>query len=390
MSVSLNFNIKSNLSNNIEIQLVESESDKNKFIEFPYLFYSNDENWVEPLRFDVKNNLNEKKNPFYKHSKLKLWLAKKNGAIVGRIAGIINENHNKFHNDKVGFFGFFECINDKNVSKLLFDKAAEFVKENGMNTLRGPMNPSTNDECGLLIDGFDKPPVMLMTYNPKYYIELFEDYGLRKAKDLYALWINKDVINNERMMNKINRISDMILKKENLKVRKVNMKDFKNEVQKVREVFNDAWEMNWGFVPMTEEEFNFIAGNLKLAVDPMYVEFAEIDGKTIGFSLALPDINQAIKGLNGKLFPLGVLKFLRNKKKINQLRVIIMGIKKEYQKKGIDAIFYRDIIRDANKRGILGAEISWVLEDNYAMKQTAEKLGAKVYKTYRIYDFGIK
>ncbi|MDQ3021632.1 MAG: hypothetical protein M3R36_13845 [Bacteroidota bacterium] len=378
------------MSNNIEIQLVESESDKNKFIEFPYLFYSNDENWVEPLRFDVKNNLNEKKNPFYKHSKLKLWLAKKNGAIVGRIAGIINENHNKFHNDKVGFFGFFECINDKNVSKLLFDKAAEFVKENGMNTLRGPMNPSTNDECGLLIDGFDKPPVMLMTYNPKYYIELFEDYGLRKAKDLYALWINKDVINNERMMNKINRISDMILKKENLKVRKVNMKDFKNEVQKVREVFNDAWEMNWGFVPMTEEEFNFIAGNLKLAVDPMYVEFAEIDGKTIGFSLALPDINQAIKGLNGKLFPLGVLKFLRNKKKINQLRVIIMGIKKEYQKKGIDAIFYRDIIRDANKRGILGAEISWVLEDNYAMKQTAEKLGAKVYKTYRIYDFGIK
>ncbi|MEO8211283.1 MAG: hypothetical protein ABI840_12055 [bacterium] len=378
------------MPDNIEIQLVESESDKNKFIEFPYLFYSNDKNWVEPLRFDVKNNLNEKKNPFYKHSKLKMWLAKKNGEIVGRIAGIINENHNKFHNDKVGFFGFFECINDKNVSKLLFDKAAEFVKKNGMDTLRGPMNPSTNDECGLLIDGFDKPPVMLMTYNPKYYIELYEDYGLRKAKDLYALWIDKDVIKNEQMMGKLDRISNMILKKENLKVRKVNLKDFKNEVQKVREVFNDAWEMNWGFVPMTEEEFNFIAGNLKLAVDPMYVEFAEIDGKTIGFSLALPDINQAIKGLNGKLFPLGVLKFLRNKRKINQLRVIIMGIKKEYQKKGIDAIFYRDIIRDANNGGIQGAEISWVLEDNYAMKQTAEKLGARVYKTYRIYDVGIK
>lgn len=374
------------MANNIEIELVESESDKNKFIEFPYNFYSNDKNWVEPLRFDVKNNLNEKKNPFYSHSKIKLWLAKKNGEIAGRIAGIINDNHNKFHNDKVAFFGFFECINDKNVSKLLFDKAAEFAKENGMYTLRGPVSPSTNDECGLLVDGFDQPPVMLMTYNPEYYIKLIEDYGFHKAKDLYALWISKDVIKNEQMMSKLDRISEMILKKENLKVRKVNLKDFKNEVQKVREVFNDAWEMNWGFVPMTEEEFNFIAKNLKLAVDPMYVEFAEIDGKTIGFSLALPDVNQAIKGLNGKLFPFGIIKFLKNKKKINQLRVIIMGIKKEYQKKGIDAIFYRDIIRDANNRGIRGAEISWVLEDNLAMKQTAEKLGAEVYKTYRIYD----
>ncbi len=376
------------MSENIEIQTVETESDKNKFIEFPYQFYknNNDRNWVEPLRFDVKNNLNEKKNPFYQHSKLKLWIAKKDGKIAGRIAGIINDNHNKFHNDKVGFFGFFECINDKKISKQLFDKAMEFSKENGMDTLRGPMNPSTNDECGLLIDGFDKPPVMLMTYNPEYYIKLYEDYGFEKAKDLLALWIDRDVIKNEQMMSKLKRISEMILKKENLTIRKVNLKDFKNEVQRVREVFNDAWEMNWGFVPMTEEEFNFIAGNLKLAVDPMYVEFAEIDGKTVGFSLALPDVNQAIKGLNGKLFPTGVFKFLMNKKKINQLRVIIMGIKKDYQKKGIDAIFYRDIIRDANSRGIKGAEISWVLEDNYAMKQTAEKLGAKVYKTYRIYD----
>jgi GNAT superfamily N-acetyltransferase len=374
------------MSNNIEIQIVGTESDKNEFIEFPYKFYANDKNWVEPLRFDVKNNLNTKKNPFYQHSKLKQWLAKKDGEIVGRIAGIINDNHNNFYNDKVGFFGFFECINDKNVSKLLFDKATEFAKENGMDMLRGPVSPSTNDECGLLIDGFDSPPVMLMTYNPKYYMDLIEDYGFKKAKDLLALWISKDVIKNEKMMSKLDRIGGMIMKKENLTIRKVNLKDFANEVQKVREIFNNAWKDNWGFVPMTEDEFKFIAGNLKLAVDPDYVEFVEKDGEPIGFSLALPDINQAIKGLNGKLLPFGILKFLLNRKKINQLRVIIMGIKKEYQKKGIDAILYRNIIKEGNRKGVRGAEISWVLEDNYAMKQTAEKLGAEVYKTYRIYD----
>ena len=375
------------MADNIEILEVDSDSDRNKFIEFPYKFYEGNTYWVEPLRFDVKNNLSEKKNPFYQHSKIKLWLAKKNGEIVGRIAGIINDNHNKFHKDKVGFFGFFECINDKNAAKLLFEKAAGFVIENGMDTLRGPVSPSTNDECGLLVEGFDSPPVMLMPYNPEYYKDLLESYGFKKAKDMYALWISKDVIKNEQMMSKLDRISDMILKKENLKIRKVNLKDFQNEVQKVREVYNNAWEENWGFVPMTEDEFKFIAANLKLAVDPMYVEFAEINGETVGFSLALPDINQAIKGLNGKLFPFGLFKFLANKKKIDQLRVIIMGVKKEYHKKGIDAIFYRDIIRDANNRGIKGAEISWVLEDNLAMKQTAEKLGAKVYKTYRMYDY---
>lgn len=370
----------------IEIIHVDTDSDKNKFIEFPYSFYKNDKYWVEPLRFDVKNNLDEKKNPFYKHSKIRLWLAKKNGEIVGRIAGIINDNHNKFHNDKVGFFGFFECINDKNVSKMLFDKAAEFVKENGMDTLRGPMNPSTNDECGLLVDGFDKSPVMLMTYNPEYYIGLMEEYGFVKAKDLLAFWITNDIANDEAMMAKLKRVSDLILKKENITIRNVNMKDFKNEVQRIREVYNDAWERNWGFIPMTEDEFNFIANNLKLVVDPDYIEFAEINGKPVGFSLALPDVNQAIRGLNGKLFPFGFIKFLLNKKKINQLRVMIMGVKKEYHRKGIDAIFYRNIVATATRKGLKGAEISWVLEDNYAMKQTTEKLGGKVYKTYRIYD----
>lgn len=371
-----------------EISIIEVSSayDKKRFIEFPYELYKGNKYWVEPLRFDVKNNLDTMKNPFYKHARLKLWLAVSEGKVVGRIAGIINDNHNEFHSEKTGFFGFFECVNDKEVSRKLFDMAADFSRNEGMNVLRGPVNPSTNDECGLLIDSFDIPPVMLMPYNPEYYKDLVTYYGFLKAKDLLAFDIDRYVIKDEKMMQKLERVTSMIMKKENITYRNVNLKDFKNEVQKVREIYNDAWSRNWGFVPMTEEEFNFIADHLKMIVDPDFIQFAEHNGKPIGFSLAVPDINLATKGLNGKLFPFGIFKFLSNKKKINRLRVIIMGVKKDYQKMGIDAGFYKDVIKAGDRKRYIGAEISWVLEDNAAMRQTAEKLGARVYKTYRIFD----
>ncbi len=370
----------------ISVIPVESDYDKKRFIEFPYKLYANDSNWVEPLRFDVKNNLDTKKNPFYSHARLKMWIAVKNAEVVGRVAAIINDNHNSFHNEKTGFFGFFESIDDKSVSAPLLDAALGFLRNEGMITARGPVSPSTNDECGLLVSGFDKEPVMLMPYNPPFYEELLTSYGFAKAKDMYAFWISKDVIKDQKMMDKLERITEMIKKREGIVYRNLNMKDFNNEVRRVKEVYNDAWSRNWGFVPLTDDEIDHLAKNLKMAVDPDFVQFADIDGKPVGFSLTLPDINQAIKGLNGKLFPLGVFKFLANKKKINRLRVIIMGVKKEYQKMGIDAGFYRDVIKAGNRKGYTGAEISWVLEDNFAMVQTAEKLGAKIYKTLRIFD----
>jgi GNAT superfamily N-acetyltransferase len=371
-----------------EIYLQKADNDffKNKFIKFPYELHKDNKYWVPPLMFDVKNNLDKKRNPFYKHAEMEMWLAMKDGKLAGRIAAIVNHSHNKFYNDKVGFFGFFECVNDKNVSRMLFEQAAAYLKEHGMDTIRGPVNPSTNDECGLLIDAFDSPNVMLMPYNPAYYVELLEDFGFKKAKDLYAFFISRDVIKDSKMMDKLERISDMIIKKEGLTIRNVNLKDFDNEVQRIRDIYNNAWQDNWGFVPMTEEEFMFIAKTLKAIADPDFIEFAEKDGKPIGFSLALPDINQVLLNMNGKLFPFGIFKFLSGRKKIDLLRVIIMGVKKEYHKKGIDAIFYKNIIKAGNRRNMKGAEISWVLEDNLAMKQAAEKLGAYVYKTYRIYD----
>ena len=370
----------------ISIKKVENDYEKNQFIKFPWKIYENDAYWVPPLLFDVKNNLDKKKNPFYDHSKMEMWLAEKDGKLSGRIAAIVNDNHNKYYNDKVGFFGFFECVNDKDVSKLLFDTASEYLKENGMEVIRGPVNPSTNDECALLIDGFDSSPVMLMPYNPKYYVSLIEENGFEKAKDLYALYIGADVINNEDLMKRLKRISDMIIKKEKLTLRKVNLSDFNNEVQRIREVYNNAWQENWGFVPMTEDEFKHVAKNLKPIADEDFILFAEKDGKPIGFSLCLPDINQVLKDLNGRLFPFGIFKFLKNKKKIDVLRVIIMGVNVEYHRKGIDAIFYQHIIKTGYKRNIKAGEISWVLEDNYAMVQAAEKLGAYIYKTYRIFD----
>lgn len=374
----------------IKIKKVENDSDKNKFINLPWKLYKGDPNWVAPLKFDVKNNLNPDKNPFFQHAKVELYLAEKDGELVGRIAAIINDNHNKFYNDKVGFFGFFESINDKEVSKKLFDTAYKFLKDNGMDTVRGPVNPSTNDECGLLIGAFDTPPVLLMTYNPKYYIDLIEDYGFAKAKDLLALYIPKEVISNDAKMAQLERISNMVKKRENITLRRVNLKDFDNEVQRIREIYNNAWEDNWGFVPMTEDEFKYIAKALKPIAVEEFIIFAEVDGKAIGFSLALPDFNQVLKKMNGTLFPTGLFKLLYYKSKIDLLRVIIMGVNKEYHKKGIDAIFYQDIIKAGNRNGYKGAEISWVLEDNLAMKQTSEKLGAHVYKTYRIYDLPIK
>lgn len=371
---------------NVSILEVTSDYDKKRFIEFPYELYSGHRYWVEPLRFDVKNNLDTKKNPFYTHARIKLWLALKNGNVAGRIAGIINDNHNKFHKDKTGFFGFFECVDDKQISSLLFDKASEYLRNEGMDVMRGPVNPSTNDECGMLCDGFEMPPVMLMPYNYSYYNELATGYGFEKAKDLLAFWIDRNVIKDEKMMQKLERITELIMKRENVTYRTLNMKDFKNEVRKVKDIYNDAWSMNWGFVPLTDDEIDHVAKNLKLAVDPELVQFAEIGGQPVGFSLTMPDVNQAIRGLNGKLFPTGVFRFLANKKKIDKLRVIIMGVRRDYHKMGIDAGFYNYIIKAGNRKNYLGAEISWVLEDNFAMKQAAEKLGARVYKTYRMYD----
>lgn len=369
----------------IKVRKVENEADRMKFIKLPWELYKGDPYWVPPLIFDVRKNLDPKKNPFFKHSEVDLFLAEKDGKLAGRIAAIKNDNHNIFHKDKVGFFGFFETIDDEDVSDMLLEKACEWAKSKGFDEILGPVNPSTNDECGLLVDGFDSNPVFLMTYNPKHYIQKIENFGFEKAKDLYAYYIPSEVIKDPKIMDRLERMSELIKKRSDVTTYNVNMKDLKNEVRKIEEIYNSAWESNWGFVPITTEEFDYMAESLKMVVDPDLVMFAEVAGKPAGFTLSLPDFNQVLKNMNGRLLPFGFLKILRNKKKIDFLRVIIMGVKPEYQKKAIDSVFYLETIKAGNRNGYTGAEISWVLEDNMPMRMTAEKLGAWIYKTYRIY-----
>lgn len=374
------------MSEEVIINRVTNEADKLKFIKFPWKIYKDYPNWVPPLIFDVKNNLDTKKNPFYMHSKIELFLAYKGSEIVGRIAGIVNDNHNNFHEDKIGFWGYFDCINDTKVANTLFDAVKEYLLSNGLDTMRGPINLSTNDELGLLIDSYDKTPYILTLYNPEYYIKLIEDYGFSKAKDLYAYRITKEIIKDKKQMDKLERVSNIVLKRENLKIRKVNFTNFNHEVETLLTVYNNAWEKNWGFVPMTREEFFHIAKMLKAIADPDYIYIAEHNGKPVGFSLTLPDFNQIFKKINGKLFPFGAIKILTGRKKINRIRVFAMGIVKEFQKKGTEAVFIRDTIINGVNKEVTECEISWVLEDNTPMVQTAENLGAERYKTYRLYD----
>ncbi|MGC8595313.1 MAG: hypothetical protein ACP5US_03680 [Candidatus Kryptoniota bacterium] len=365
----------------VTIEPVRTRKDLSAFIKLPWKIYQNDPYWVPPLLMDRKKLLDTKKNPFYKHSEIELFLAKKDGEVVGRNAAIINYNHNKFHNEEIGFFGFFESINDQSVANALFDAAKNWLIKKGFSAMRGPMNPSTNDEIGLLVEGFDSSPVILMTYNPKYYLDLFSNYGLKKEKDLLAYHVSADRVFTE----KLERVARMIVRKEGVTFRSINMKDFKNEVARIKYVYNEAWSKNWGFVPMTDEEFDFLAADLKQIVVPDLAIMAEVNGKPVGFALSLPDINIALKhNKSGRLLP-GLYHLLTKKKKINWVRIIILGVIHSYQQTGIAAVLFYETAKRATRLGYYDGEASWVLEDNVMMNRSAELLNAEKYKTYRIY-----
>ncbi len=367
----------------IKISIVKDQKDLMRFIKFQWKIYEGDPNWVPPLIMDRKKILSKEKNPFFKHSEAEYFLAERNGELVGRIAAIKNDLHNQYHKDKVGFFGFFECINDHEVANALFDAAKDWLKSKGLESMRGPVNPSTNDEVAMLIDGFDDPPRLLMTYNPKYYLPLCDNYGFYKAKDLYAYKLeNKKVVGSE----KIKRVAEIAQKRSGIKISQLNMKDFKKEVEKVKYVYNKAWAPNWGFVPMTDEELDGMAKDLKPLVEPSLVLFGEIDNKLVGFALVMPDYNYIFKQLDGKLFPFGIIKLYTQKKKIKWCRILTLGLISDFQKKGLDAVFYWEIVNRAHQNGIDLGEASWILEDNDMMNRGADAMNGELYKKYRIYE----
>lgn len=365
----------------VSVEPVRTKRDLMDFIKFPWKIYKDDNHWVPPLLNDRKKLLDTKKNPFYKHSDIEMFLARRDGEIVGRNAAIINYNHNKFQEEGIGFFGFFESVNDQQAANALFDASKEWIRTKGFSSMRGPMNPSTNDEIGLLVDGFDSSPLILMTYNPKYYLDLYDNYGLKKEKDLYAYHVNKDRVFTE----KLERVARMITHKESVVLRNINIKKLDEEIKKVKEVYNEAWSKNWGFVPMTDDEFDFLAEDLKQVLEPELAIFAEVNGKPVGFALSLPDINYALKfNKNGHLLP-GVYHLLTKKKQIKWVRIMVLGVIHSYQQTGIAAVLFYETAKRGVKLGYTDGEASWVLEDNLMMNRSAELLNADRYKTYRIY-----
>lgn len=370
----------------IEIRKVESKSDLMKFIKFQWEVYKDYPHWVPPLLMDRKKILNKKKNPFFRHADADFFLAYLDNKIVGRIAAIKNDLHNQHHNDKVGFFGFFECINDQEVANKLFDTAKEWLKERGLDSMRGPANPSSNDEYGMLLEGFDDDPRLLMPYNPPYYLDLCNNYGFIKAKDLFAYKLeNEKVLSQE----KLKRVAEIAKQRSGITISKLNMKDFKGELEKVKYVYNKAWEPNWGFVPMTDEEIDAMAKELKPLVEPSIVLFGEVKGQVVGFVLAMLDYNKIFKELNGRLFPFGWIKLFTKKKTIKWARILTLGVIPEFQKKGLDAVFYWEIVNLAAEIGIRLGEASWILEDNEMMNRGAHAMNGEIYKKYRIYEIGI-
>ena len=367
----------------ISVIAVESPRALNQFVELPFSIYRGDPHWVPPLRIAVKDLLNRKKHPFYVNAEAEFFLALRNGEVVGRIAAILDRNHNNFHEEKAGFFGFFESVNDVAVARALLETARDWVRGKGAGFLRGPVNPSTNYECGLLIEGFDSDPMVMMTYNPQYYPVLMEQIGLRKAKDLLAYVSNANTID----MKKIGRVADKVLATNGVRVRPINMKDFAGDVERVWHVYEAAWARNWGFVPMTREEFFLMGKDMKMILKPELVLIGEVGDRVVGFALALPDVNHALKKANGSLFPTGLLKILYYQRLIKNVRVLALGVVEEYRASGLAAGFYATLVRSARKLGFGDCEMSWILEDNVLMNRSLEVMGAKRYKTYRIYDW---
>jgi GNAT superfamily N-acetyltransferase len=364
------------------IRPVRTKADEKKFLNFPYTFYKADPYWVAPLRLERKKLIDRTHNPFYQHAQLALYLAEREGQVIGRIGAIVNAHHNQTHQDKVGFFGFFECVQDQAVANALFDAAQQFLQSHGMEAMRGPANPSVNDEYGVLVDGFQASPVVLMPYNPPYYSELMERYGLQKAKDLFAYLLDQETVYTDKLV----RAHARVTQRHRVTFRSLNMKDFAHDVQRIKAVYNAAWHENWGAVAMTDAEFDALAADLKRIVDPDLVILAEAHGQTIGFALSLPDINQALKynkhgGLLGGLWHL-----YTKKNQINLCRILVLGVLPEYKKTGAAGVLFFETAARAKHLGYRYGEASWVSEDNVMMNRAAELMHGQKYKTYRIYQ----
>lgn len=375
----------------VSVFRVNSSSARRAFISYVYRLYQSDQFWIPPLRLDVARVLNPKKNAFFEHGQIELFLAKdKSGLIVGRIAAIVNGMHLKKYDDGVGFFGFFECEDDSNVAQLLFETASDWLRKQGLRALRGPVNPSLNDTAGLLVDGFERQPAILMPYHKPYYERLLLEVGFERVMTMWSYYANARLINEERL----NRGAKIVLgRNPNFTIRIIDMDDWENEIRIMLDIFNDAWSENWGHVPMTKREVQQLADEMRMIVIPELINFVEDDGEPIGFSASLPDLNYIFSTIrNGRLFPTGALKLLLGMKLklVRETRMPLMGVKKSHHGKGVDSLIVADMLKRHRSIGMQGCEMSWVLDSNYRMKNFLTSMGAVKENEYALYEKSIQ
>ncbi|PSQ89316.1 MAG: hypothetical protein BRD45_03620 [Bacteroidetes bacterium QS_8_64_10] len=374
-------------STGVTVRPVEGWRGRKRFVDFAYDLYRTSRHWIPPLRRDVKQTLNPKKNAFFEHGDMQLFLARDaGGAVVGRIAAIKNGQHLRKYDDGNGFFGFFECVRDEAVAEVLLEAAEGWLREQGLIGMRGPANPSLNDTAGLLVDGFDRAPALLMPYNPPYYADFFRQHGLERVMTMWAYYLHCKYVKTQ----KLRRGAKLIRRRHpGLELRTLDMDRFEEEAATILDIYNDAWSDNWGHVPMTEAEFDQLTSELKLIVDSELVFILEDEGRPVAFAISLPDINQALRHVeDGRLFPLGLPKLLAYQHfgGVHQIRMPLMGVRKEYQGQGLYAPLVLETVEEGPRRGYPACEMSWVLDSNTALKNALEEMGGVIDKEYAMFE----
>lgn len=375
----------------VTIERVESAKQLAEFISLPWQVYAGDPHWTPWLYFERLQFFDKKKNPFFEHAEADYFIARRDGRAVGTIAAILNHRHNQFHNENVAHFGVFELLDDADAGRALLDAAGRWARERGTTKIIGPMNLSTNDECGLLVGGYDTASIIMLPYNKPYYRRFLEEAGFQKAKDLLA-W-RKDlsrILEPGQLPEKLLRVVEKVKQRYNITVRPLNMRDWDNELERIKTIYNSAWQRNWGFVPMTDAEINHLAAALKPIIDPAIVFIAEKEGRPIGCSLALPNVNELLQrirpGPSRLSSYVGAARLLLSRRRPDWIRVMILGVIAEFRGRGVDGMLYLETAKASVARGYKWADGSWILEDNEAMNRPIRLIGGEVYKRFRIYE----
>jgi GNAT superfamily N-acetyltransferase len=373
----------------VTVRPVAGNRDLKRFIELPYRLRRDDPQWVPPLRFERRQFLDRSKNPYFEHAEAEYFLAERDGEVVGRITAQVDRRWDEFQGGSDGMFGFLELEDDPEVARALVDTACAWVRERGRERILGPMDFTTNDECGLLVEGYDRQPIILQPWNPPYYKELVEGLGMTKAMDMrmWDLWLGELKQGNE--FDPMIEAAAKIAEDKGVVVRNMRKRELEAEIGRFMEVYNEAWSRNWGFVPITEAEVAFQARNLKPILVEDWAMIAEQNGVVVGAALTLPDFNQVLKKMNGRLFPFGWWHVLTERRKIDRVRVFALGVKREYQHLGVAAALYKRHRETAEYMPQKGGQTGWILETNKSMNRAMEGMGGTIAATYRLYELAL-